>query len=134
MNIFKDIPQNATEELFETLLQSPNIRIERIVSNEQATPHNEWYDQDEGEWILLLQGRAALRFEDETEVRVLERGDYLNIPAHVRHRVEWTSAEEPTVWLAVFYNDDSQVSGLTGQYFHPVIYASASTNFRKADV
>lgn len=103
MNIFNNIPQTAPDEIFETLLQSPNVRIERIVSNGQATPENEWFDQMENEWILLLRGRAALLFEGETEDRVLETGDYLDIPAHVRHRVEWTSEEKPTIWLAVFY-------------------------------
>ena len=104
MNIFDNIPQNAPDEIFETILQSSSIRIERIISSGQATPENEWFDQSENEWVLLLRGRAALRFEDETEDRVLETGDYLNIPAHARHRVEWTSAEEPTIWLAVFYS------------------------------
>lgn len=104
MNIFDNIAQSAPDEIMETLLQSAHIRIERIVSTGQATPENDWYDQEENEWILLLRGRAALRFADETENRVLETGDYLDIPAHVRHRVEWTSEEEPTVWLAVFYN------------------------------
>jgi cupin 2 domain-containing protein len=102
-NIFDNIPQNAPEEIFETLLTSPPIRIERIVSNGQATPEGDWYDQNEHEWILVLQGNAALRFENEAEDRVLASGDYLNIPAHVRHRVQWTSADEPTIWLAIFY-------------------------------
>ena len=104
MNIYDNIPQNAPDEIIEIILQSPNIRVERIVSHGQSTPQNEWDDQDEHEWILLLQGRAALRFAGETEDRVLERGDYLNIPAYVRHRVEWTSKDEPTIWLAVFYD------------------------------
>lgn len=109
MNIFDNIAQNAPDEIFETILQSPNVRIERIVSTGQATPKNEWYDQSENEWILLLRGRAALRFENETEDRVLDVGDCLNIAAHVRHRVQWTS-EEPTVWLAVFYNEGNLIS------------------------
>lgn len=104
MNIFDNIPRNAPEEIFETLLKSPAVRIERIVSSGQATPQNQWFDQTENEWILLLRGRAALRFEGETEDRVLESGDHLDIPAHLRHRVEWTSTDEPTIWLAVFYH------------------------------
>jgi cupin 2 domain-containing protein len=104
MNIFDSISRSAPDEMVETLLQSSHIRIERIVSTGQATPHNQWYDQTENEWILLLRGRAALRFEGESGNRVLETGDYLDIPAHLRHRVEWTSADEPTIWLAVFYS------------------------------
>jgi cupin 2 domain-containing protein len=30
-------------------------------------------------------------------------GDFVNIPAHRRHRVECTSTAEPTVWLAFHY-------------------------------
>ena len=33
----------------------------------------------------------------------LKKGDYLNIPAHVKHRVERTSEKEETIWLAIFY-------------------------------
>lgn len=104
MNIF-DIKRDATEELFETLLQNDNVRIERIVSTGQSSPPDFWYDQDENEWILIVQGRAALRFESESEDRVLVVGDYLHIAAHVRHRVVWTDENEPTIWLAVFYNE-----------------------------
>ena len=28
-------------------------------------------------------------------------GDFVKIPAHTRHRVEWTTQDEATVWLAV---------------------------------
>ena len=59
----------------------------------QATPPGEWYDQDTHEWVALLSGGAGLRFEDEAEPRVLSPGDYLLIPAHRRHRVEWTDPE-----------------------------------------
>lgn len=103
MNIFDNINRDAPDEIFETILQTENVRIERIVSTGQNSPDDFWYDQDENEWILILQGRAALRFKDESEDRVLEVGDYVHIAAQVRHRVIWTSADEPTIWLAVFY-------------------------------
>ena len=92
-----------SQEIFETLLHTENVRVERIVSDGQSSPDDCWYDQDENEWVLILQGRAALRFENESEDRVLDVGDYLEIKAHVRHRVIWTSKDEPTIWLAVFY-------------------------------
>ena len=85
------------------LLATGNFRLERIVSNGQATPPGEWYDQDTHEWVALLSGGAGLRFEDEAEPRVLRPGDYLLIPAHRRHRVEWTDPGTPTVWLALHY-------------------------------
>ena len=50
---------------------------------------------------MVLQGAARLQFEDRVvEIRA---GHSINIPAHHKHRVEWTSPDEPTVWLAVFY-------------------------------
>ena len=76
-------------------------RVERIVSTGQATPPGEWYDQDGDEWVVLLSGAAGLLFEGEAAARPLEPGDWVLIPAHARHRVEWTAADEPTVWLAV---------------------------------
>ena len=53
--------------------------------------------------MALLTGGAGLRFEDEAELRVLRPGDYLLIPAHRRHRVDWTDPEAPTVWLVLHY-------------------------------
>lgn len=77
------------------------MRIERIVSTGQATPPGEWLDQADDEWVALLAGRAGLRVEGEAETRVLAPGDWVLLRARQRHRVEWTDAVEPTVWLAV---------------------------------
>ena len=102
-NLFTPILPEVTEETFQVLLSTGNFRLERIVSTGQATPAGEWYDQDTHEWVALLSGAAGLRFEDEAEPRVLRPGDHLLIPAHRRHRVEWTDPEIPTVWLALHY-------------------------------
>jgi cupin 2 domain-containing protein len=102
-NLFAPIPPHITEEIFQVLLETKNFRLERIVSSGQATPPGEWYDQDTHEWVVLLAGSACLRFEDEPD-RVLLPGDHLLIPAHRRHRVEWTDTTAPTVWLALHYN------------------------------
>jgi cupin 2 domain-containing protein len=102
-NLFDPIPAEVTEELFQVLLETGDFRLGRIVSTGQATPPGEWYDQDDHEWVVLLSGGAGLRFEDEPKPRVLSPGDYLLIPAHRRHRVEWTDPEAPTVWLALHY-------------------------------
>ena len=98
-------PESADEgeERVDVLVQSSQLRIERIVSTGQASPPGFWYDQDEHEWVLLLSGEAGLRFEHEEDVRRLAPGDQVHIPAHARHRVEWTSEAELTIWLAVFY-------------------------------
>jgi cupin 2 domain-containing protein len=102
-NIFDAVPDDLREELFTTLEQSPGVRIERIVSQGQASPEGFWYDQDKHEWILLLKGAAAVQFEDDPAAVQLRPGDYLNIAAHRRHRVVWTDPVESTVWLAVHY-------------------------------
>jgi len=100
-NLFARLPRSGTDEDIAALLTTPNVRIERIVSTGQASPPGFWWDQEWAEWVVLLTGGAGLRLEGETEVRELKPGDYLHIPAHARHRVEWTHASEPTVWLAV---------------------------------
>jgi cupin 2 domain-containing protein len=102
-NLFANIPPHLPTELLTTLLESPNVRVERIVSHGHASPEGFWYDQAQNEWVLLLQGAARLRFEGETQPVELNPGDFLNIPAHQRHRVEWTTPAEPTVWLAVHH-------------------------------
>jgi cupin 2 domain-containing protein len=102
-NVFVDVVAQQRDEEFRDLLAAPNLRIERIVSTGQATPPGEWLDQDRSEWVILLRGAARLRFADEASGRDLRPGDYLNIPAHCRHRVDWTAPGEPTVWLAIHY-------------------------------
>jgi len=101
-NIFSGIPEKLKNELFEALLQTPGFRMERIVSQCQCSPEGFWYDQDENEWVMLLKGKAGLRFAGE-EVVILQPGDYINIPQHCRHRVEWTDPDQETVWLVVYY-------------------------------
>jgi cupin 2 domain-containing protein len=100
-NLFAALDLGATEEQVVGLLTAPGIRIERIVSAGQASPPGFWFDQDWDEFVLLVRGSAGLTIEGETTARSLGPGDYLIIPAHVRHRVEWTSASAPAIWLAV---------------------------------
>ena len=82
----------------------PHLRIERIISRGQVTPPGQWYDGARDEWVAVLAGAARLRFEGEAAPRALAPGDWLRIPAHARHRVEWTDPEVPTVWLAVHFD------------------------------
>lgn len=102
-NVFDALPAPGAEEAFDVLLARPGLEIERIVSNGHASPPGFWYDQPQGEWLVLVAGGAAVRFEDEPEPRTLVPGDCLNIAAHRRHRVEWTHPSAPTVWVAVHY-------------------------------
>ena len=100
-NIFAGVPMRADKEEIEVLAALPGARIERIVSTGQASPPGFWYDQVWTEWVVMLAGSAGLLIDGEEEPRILAPGDYLEIPPHVRHRVEWTNADRPTVWLAV---------------------------------
>ncbi|MEW6514806.1 MAG: cupin [Pseudomonadota bacterium] len=102
-NLFSGLPASADQEHCEALLMRAGLRIERIVSTGQASPEGFWYDQPEDEWVVLLSGAASLRFESEVEARDLKLGDWLHIPAHARHRVEWTDAAQPSIWLAVLF-------------------------------
>jgi cupin 2 domain-containing protein len=102
-NLLAAIPSSLPDELHGTLLAQPNLQIERIVSTGQASPEGFWYDQDEHEWVMVVQGAACLRFEGEDQSIEMKAGDYLFIPAHKKHRVEWTSAAERTIWLAVYF-------------------------------
>ncbi len=104
-NIFHGIPPELAEELLTTIHSAPNFRIERIVSQGQRSPQDFWYDQNENEWLIVLKGKAAIRFEGDPEPVDLRPGTYLNIPAHARHRVERTGKTSQTVWLAVHYGD-----------------------------
>jgi cupin 2 domain-containing protein len=105
-NLFADLPDEADAERFETLLETPGVRIERIVSTGQTTPAETWFDQDWDEWVLLVQGAAELLIEGEPAPRRLRRGDHLLIPARTRHRVTWTPPGQPTVWLAAHLRFD----------------------------
>ncbi len=99
-NIFADIPKKLPKELFETLIVKENLKIERIISKGHIS--QTWYDQSHDEWVIILQGEAVLTFEDEKEIK-LSTGDYINIPAHTKHKVTWTKPDEETIWLAIHY-------------------------------
>ena len=98
-NLFADLPKHADQEWFTTLLEKPHCRIERIVSYGQSSPDGFWYDQPQDEWVLLMSGEAELDVQGERVF--LSPGDHLLIQAGVKHRVVRTSADVPTVWLAV---------------------------------
>ena len=102
-NLFADLPAHLPDELITTLLEAADVRIERIVSGGHASPAGFWYDQDEAEWVVVLQGDATLALEGDADPIHMSPGDHLFIPAHRRHRVDGTSLTEPTIWLAVFF-------------------------------
>ncbi|QHI70889.1 cupin domain-containing protein [Tichowtungia aerotolerans] len=104
MNLLEKIPESASQELLTELLNADGVRIERIVSFGQCSPDGFWYDQDDHEWVLLVEGSATLGFENGPGLN-LKPGDFVNIPAGQRHRVEKTDLSGRTVWLAVFYEN-----------------------------
>ena len=90
---------SSNKELTDLLLEKDTIRIERIVSYGQTTS---WYDQTENEIVFLLQGMAELEYANGATEK-LQQGDWVNIPAHTKHRVSYTSENPKCIWLAIFY-------------------------------
>jgi cupin 2 domain-containing protein len=101
-NIFDDLPQHLPKELVRILIRAADVRIERIISHGHASAADFWYDQAQSEWVIVLKGAARLQFEDG--MAEMKPGDFINIPAFKKHRVDWTTPDEPTVWLGVRYD------------------------------
>lgn len=110
-SLFHDLPDECPTEVFEALLRRDDVIIERIVSDGQSTPAGQWYDQDWDEWVVLLQGNAGVLFEGDDEPVSLRPGDYLYIPLHKKHRVEWTDGHGKSIWLAVHIGRGKKVGG-----------------------
>lgn len=112
-NLLADLPKGGDPmgaETFDNLLSRSGVRIERIVSTGQCSPPGFWYDQPQGEWVVVLAGSAGLLFDGEPAPRVLRAGDFVDIPPRCRHRIEWTERDTATVWLAVHYGPSDEKS------------------------
>jgi len=107
-NIYSDLLEGLGEEQFVVLTETRHLKLTRIVSTGQATPKGEWHDQSRAEWVVVLKGQAGLRFEDEERDRILSAGDYVEIAPHRRHRVTWTDADAPTIWLALYFDVENK--------------------------
>ncbi len=103
-NLLKDVPRELAEEMVDVLVEKKGVRIERIISTGQSTPDDEWMDQDRNEWVLVVSGAARLSFKDPQEVVEMSKGDWANIEAGRKHRVDWTTENQPTIWVTVFYD------------------------------
>ena len=104
-NLWQQIANpSATDEFSEILATGQNVRVERIVSNGHCSDDDFWYDSDQAEWVAVLSGEARLRFKDQNQQVRLRTGDHITIAPHDQHRVEWTTPDEPTVWLAVYFS------------------------------
>lgn len=102
-NLLDDLPTTLDQERFDLILETPAFRLERILSLGHTTPAGQWYDQDHAEWVMLLQGAALLTIEGQPEPNRLHPGDAVLLPAHCRHRVDWTPPTQITVWLALHF-------------------------------
>ena len=92
-------PLPLAEEVTTILTENENIRIERIISTEQVS---DWYDQDQTEFVILLEGNAIIEYVNGERI-VMSKGDTLLIKPHERHKVSFTSNNPPCIWLCVFY-------------------------------
>ena len=101
-NIFDKIPDNIDKEIFNDIVKTKKLRIERIISKGQTSPDSGWYDQDENEWVMVIEGCGVIAFFDGSKIK-LNKGDYVNIPKHTKHKVIWTDTNNITLWLAIFY-------------------------------
>ncbi len=102
-NFFSGIPHQIDDEIFDTILSSDGCEIKRIISKGQKSPADHWYDQEKNEWVMVLKGAAKLKFKDDNKIVEMIPGDYIHIPAHCKHRVEWTDPNAETIWLAMYY-------------------------------
>jgi len=102
MNIFDALPTDLSSEVFESLVENENIKIERIISKGHSSPESGWYDQTQNEWVMVIKGKAKLAFDNKAAI-TLTAGDHLTIDAHQKHKVAWTDPDSETVWLAVHY-------------------------------
>jgi len=101
-NLYDQSAASAREEVAETLYADEKVHIEHIISTGQGSPEGFWYDQKQNEWVCVLEGQGVIQWEDDSK-KVLKKGDWVLIPAHVRHRVLSTSSTPPCIWLAFFW-------------------------------
>jgi cupin 2 domain-containing protein len=102
-NIYASLPGAGKAEVFETLLGTKDVKIKRITSLGQATAEDVWLREPKDEWVVLLAGKAKLFFKGAKKLTIMEPGDHVYIPAGTAHRVEWTTPDERSVWLAVHF-------------------------------
>lgn len=104
-NFFDNLPKATKDEVFEEIIANKNLKVERIITNGQVTPKGEWYDQTTNEWVLVLQGAAQLLIQEGETLRIVDMkaGDHVLLPAHCKHRVEWTDKQQTTIWLAIHF-------------------------------
>ena len=101
MNIYYFPFLSMQEELVTALAQGRHVRVERIISTGQTS---DWYDQDEAELVILIEGQATIEYEGG-RTTTLSKGDILLILPHEKHRVSYTSSEPACIWICVFFSE-----------------------------
>jgi cupin 2 domain-containing protein len=100
-NIFKFSKKRIKgSESFETLLKSNSLLLEKILTHGELKSPGKWYDQEKDEWVMMVQGKATIEYDDGNRIE-MKKGDYVIIPAHLKHRVIETSESPDCVWLAL---------------------------------
>jgi cupin 2 domain-containing protein len=87
----------AEGEDTDTLAEAGGATVEQILSGRVATPVD--YLASHSEWIVVLNGRAALDVGGEHVG--LATGDWVVLPAAVPHRL--VAVDHGTTWLAVHF-------------------------------
>jgi cupin 2 domain-containing protein len=100
MNVFDFPDMSPSEEITDVLFDNGGVRIEKISSLRSTTG---WYDQNEDEWVCLLEGEADIEFEGG--IKTLKKGDSILIRKHERHRVARTTR---CIWLCVFMEEKDE--------------------------
>lgn len=101
-NFLSLVPEQVDEEIFQDIVKTGNVTIERIISHGHSSPETGWYDQEKNEWVMVVEGEAIIEFENEQQIR-LNQNDFLLIEPHQKHRVKWTTPDRKTIWLAVHF-------------------------------
>ena len=115
LNLFTSELAGRVDEAVQPLVVGNGLRLERIVSHGQVSPPGFWYDQAEAEWVTVLRGGARIRIDGQADVVMLRAGDSILLPAHCRHRVEWTDPDQPTIWLALYFDGELSEDGRSAQ-------------------
>jgi cupin 2 domain-containing protein len=102
-NIYEQLHPAKNKEIFEKIVEKNGVKIERITSLGQATPEGKWLKSKRNEWVILLKGKAKLRFRFTEDVIKMKPGDHIFIPGGTMHRVEWTTSKEKSIWVEVMF-------------------------------
>jgi cupin 2 domain-containing protein len=82
-------------ERSEEIARFGGVVVEQILSGALAAAVD--YDQSHDEWVVVLRGTAVLEVGHER--LEMSAGDWVLLPAHVRHRL--VDTRPGTSWLAV---------------------------------